>query len=227
MLRCKKAIKFVSGRNWWPALFFKDHSSLKGKRNKMVKKIASLFVLFTVVLSSGCASFKAHNLPEVADSEYQISASEKTKVFSRWSFETTSSVINKDAAAAIHKSAFEKAVQESGCCEIVEGPTQADLVVDGTIKDHSDSAVLIPAVITGLSLYTIPSWVTETVDLKVSAESGDKKNSYELKDSFKMVQWLPMMFVFPFTGGPVKNSEELRSNTYKNLVLELRGDEFL
>jgi hypothetical protein len=193
----------------------------------MVKNVVSSLLVSACVVASGCASFKANNLPSVSASNYQLSVPEKTKVFSRWSFDTTSSLVNKDAAAAIHKSFFEQAITESGCCDIVEGPTEASLIIDGIVKDHSSSAVLIPAFITGFSLYTIPSWVTETVDLKVSANAGSKKNDYELNDSFKLVQWLPMIFAFPFTGGPTENSKELKTNTYKNLVIQLRNDNFL
>jgi hypothetical protein len=95
------------------------------------------------------------------------------------------------------------------------------------VKDHSDMSALIPAFITGLSLYLIPSWVTEKVDLRVTAELNDKQYDYELNDSVKLVQWLPMIFAFPFTGTQAKNSEELMANTYNNLILQLSNDQFL
>lgn len=189
-----------------------------------VRKIA---LVSATVLATGCASFQAHNLPVVQDSEYKVTSAEKVKVFSRWKVETKSSVVNQDAAAAIYKSAFENEIKKSGCCEIVEGPTEAILVVDGTAVDHSNAAALVPAVITGLSLYTIPSWVTQTIDIKVNAKSGDKSSTYQLKDSFTLVQWLPMMFAFPFTGGPGANGEELNANTYRNLIVQLKKDGYL
>lgn len=114
--------------------------------------------------------------------------------------------MNQDAAAAIYKSAFEKEIKDSVCCGIVEDPTEASFVIDGTAIDHSNTAVLVPALITGLSLYTIPSWVTQTIDIKINAKSGEKTNSYQLNDSFTLVQWFSMLFAFPFTGGPVANS---------------------
>lgn len=192
----------------------------------MVKVIGPM-IISACILSSGCASFKANNLPVISDSDYNVSVPEKTKVFSRWSFDTTNIIVNKDAAAAVHKSAFEKAIQESGCCDIVEGPTEASVIIDGVVTDQSNSAALIPAMITGFSLYAIPSWVTETVDLKVNVEAKNKQSNYALNDSFMLVQWLPMVFAFPFTGGPIENGEELTSNTYRNLVVQLRDDKYL
>lgn len=193
----------------------------------MFKKVVGLILVSVFLVTSGCASFKANNIPEVLDNDYKISKTEKVKVFSRWKFETTSSIINKDAAAAIHKSSFEKAVNESGCCDLVEGPTEASLIIDGTVVDHSNSAALIPAFITGLSLYTIPSWVTQTIDLRVNAEAGSQTKSYELNDSFTLVQWLPMLFAFPFTGGPAANGEQMNENTYKHLIVQLKNDKLL
>lgn len=186
-----------------------------------LKKIA---VASIVVLVTGCASFQAHNLPMVKEAEYKVMAPQKTKVFSRWKVETTSTIVNRDAAAAVYKSAFEKELKESGCCDLVEGPTEAQLVIDGTAIDHSNAGALIPAFITGLSLYTIPSWATQTIDIKVNVKSGDKTHDYQLNDSFKLVQWLPMMFAFPFTGGPIVNGQQLSTNTYRNLIVQLKRD---
>lgn len=189
-----------------------------------IKKLTSVLVAVSV---TGCAGFQAHNLPVAQDSEYKTVKTQKVKIFSRWKVESNSTLVNQDAAAAIYKSSFEKAVRESGCCDIVEGPAEAALVIDGTAVDHGNPAALIPAVITGLSLYTIPSWATQTVDLKVDAKSTAKSNSYQLTDSFTLVQWLPMMFAFPFKGGPIVNTETLNSNTYKNLVIKLKSDGYL
>tara|TARA_R110001592_G_scaffold52511_14_gene160739 strand:+ start:11271 stop:11852 length:582 start_codon:yes stop_codon:yes gene_type:complete len=193
----------------------------------MFKKFVGLVFIAICLVASGCASFKANNIPEVSDSEFKMVTNEKVKVFTRWKFETTSSIINKDAAAAIHKSAFEKVVNQSGCCDLVEGPTEANLIIDGTVVDHSSSAALIPAFITGLSLYTIPSWVTQTLDVTVKAEAGELQKNYQLNDSFTLVQWLPMLFAFPFTGGPVQNGEDLNENTYKHLIVQLKNDNML
>ena len=193
----------------------------------MFQKAVGSILVTLFLITSGCASFKAQNIPEVLDNEYKVSKEDKVKVFSRWKFESTSSIVNQDAAAAIHKSWFEKTVNQSGCCVLVEGPTEADLIIDGTLQDHSSSAALIPAFITGLSLYIIPSWVTGTIDLNVKAESGNLTKSYKLDDSFTLVQWLPMLFAYPFTGGAASTRDEMYENTYKHLLVQLKNDELL
>lgn len=186
-----------------------------------------VIVLAGASLAAGCANFQAHKLPIVQDHEFRVANAGKVKIFSRWKVESSSVLTNKDAAAAIYKSAFEKEIRESGCCEIVEGPTEANLIVDGTAIDHADASVMLPAFITGFSLYTIPSWVTQEMDIKVKTSAGNKNSSYELNDSFTLVQWLPMMFAFPFTGGQEKNRQELHANTFRSLIVKLKKDAYI
>jgi hypothetical protein len=193
----------------------------------MSKHYKNTAFLPIALIISGCAGFQAHKLPVAQDTEYKSTKSEKVKIFSRWKIESTGSLVNQDIAAAMYKKSFEKAVTESGCCDIVESPSEAALIIDGIAVDHSNAAALVPAAITGLSLYTIPSWVTQTIDLKINAKSRQRENSYQLTDSFTLVQWLPMAFAFPFKGGPMANTDELNSNTYKNLIIRLKQDSYL
>lgn len=187
-------------------------------------------VLGSVMLTSGCAAFKANNLPVIEDAQYIVEAQEKIKVYSKWELESDSSFANdqaKVAAGAVHKDLFEKAIINSGCCDIVESKNEADLVVTGTAFNENNPAAVIPAVITGLSLYTIPSWVTATVHIQVDAAAGDKEGAYDLTDSMTMVQWLPMLFALPFTGSPIEAGKELDANVYKNLVVRMKDDGLL
>ncbi len=39
-----------------------------------------------------------------------------------------------------------------------------------------------------------------------------------------MVQWLPMLFVLPFTGTPFKAEEEMTANVFNTLVLNIKKD---
>ncbi len=57
---------------------------------------------------------------------------------------------------------------------------------------------MVPAIITGLSFYTIPSWATENYEVVANVTKGTRAKEYRIEDSAKIVQWLPMVFVFPF-----------------------------
>ncbi|TGM62405.1 hypothetical protein EHQ94_04630 [Leptospira meyeri] len=188
----------------------------------MNKYLIKFIFAFATILGVSCASFKANKLPLVQESDFKSTKTEKIKVFSRWKYETTGA--DGAAWAAAHKSWFDKSILDSGCCELVEGPKEATLVVDGTAIDHNSPWLIIPIIINGASLTVIPFWQSITVDIKVSATKGNKTSTYALKDSFTYVSWLPMIFVYPFTGGATKNKEELFYNTYLNLVVQLKRD---
>lgn len=188
-----------------------------------------VIALFTLMMS-GCAGFKANNLPVVAPSELTFDSGHKTKVFSRWSLETKSTLVNeqmKAAGAAVHKKYFEDAINNSGCCVLVEGPTEAEVIVDGKAIAENNPAAMIPAVITGLSLFTIPSWVTATNHIKVEAKKAGQAKTYDLKDSMTMVQWLPMIVAMPFRESPLKAGKALDENVHSNLLVGMKEDGIL
>lgn len=194
----------------------------------MFKKM-SLTALSAAVLLSGCAGFPAHNLQKVSTQGLKSTSAVKTKVFSRWSLDKASGTNDQTAVAiaAINKKHFDDALQTAECCTVVESPDAADLVVDGTVFNENSAAAMIPAIITGLSLFTIPSWVTVNVHITAKAKNGSAAHDYELKDSMTMVQWLPMLFVMPFAENPIKYEKEMTDNVFNTLVAKIKGDGLL
>lgn len=195
----------------------------------MYKHVLMAGLAGAMLLSSGCVAFKAHTLPAV-DFTHVAPAPVKTKVFSRWQIETRSALANDQAramAAAMHKKYFDDAIKASACCVLVEGPADADMVVDGTAHDENNPAALIPAVITGFSLFVIPSWATATIHISATATRGEASKHYDLTDSMKLVQWLPMIFAMPFADNPIRGGRELDENTYRNLIRKMRIDHLL
>ena len=189
-------------------------------------------VIAAMLAGSGCASFKANNLPTVTRDQMSVSNTERVNVFSRWSVVSNNTRMNTDmraAAAAVHKNHFDRALNSSNCCTLVESPAEADVIVEGQAVDHFNQAAMIPAFITGLSLYTIPSWATGKMEIRATATStaNTSETRYNLSDSMTMVQWLPMIFVMPFTGSPLTTAKELDENVYRNLVLRLKNDGLL
>lgn len=195
----------------------------------MFKYVLAAAVAGSVVLSSGCVAFRADKLPAV-DFTSVAPAPTKTKVFSRWRIETKSSLANDQAkamAAALHKKYFDDAVAASSCCVLVEGPEGADLVVDGVAHDENNPAVMIPAFITGFSMFIIPSWATATIHISADASRDGQVRQYDFTDSATMVQWLPMIFAMPFVDNPITAGRKLDENTYRNLVRQMRVDGLL
>lgn len=180
-----------------------------------------------LVLLQGCAGFNANNIDKVSADQLRTASAKKVKVFSRWDFKTESSNAELNAAkAAIYKKRFEEVLAAADCCSVVEGPSEADLIVDGAGHDENSAAAMIPAFITGFSLYTIPSWVTVNFHVTANAQKGSVKRTYDVKDSMTMVQWLPMALAFPFAN-PFPMEKELGDNAIRNLILKMKQDALL
>ncbi|RZI86613.1 MAG: hypothetical protein EOP38_00605 [Rubrivivax sp.] len=195
----------------------------------MLKKLSLTALSAAVLLMSGCAGFPANDLARLPVKDLRIASATKTKVFSRWSLDKASDTNGQMTAAiaAVNKKRFEDALATSECCTLVESPDAADLVVDGTVINENNPAAIIPAIITGLSLYTIPSWVTVTVHITANAKNGATTRSYDLKDSLTMVQWLPMLFAMPFTTNPFSGEKEMTDNAFNTLVAKIKADGLL
>jgi len=110
---------------------------------------------------------------------------------------------SKAAAAAIGKQNFEKVLAATNCCVIVDSRNEADVVIDGMIYGEGNPAAMIPAFITGLSLYTIPSWVTGKPHVSASVKQGETVREYDFRDEMTMVQWLPLILAMPFREHPL------------------------
>lgn len=196
----------------------------------MCKKLLGAGIVCAMLFTTGCAGFKAHDLPDVDTKSLQFTSATKTKVFSRWTVDTDSALANDKmlaAGGAVHKKYFEDAINRSACCVLVEGPNDADVVVTGKFINENNPAAMIPAMITGFSLFTIPSWATSNCHIAVQAKNGDLSKSYDLKDSMTMVTWLPMVLAMPFTDNPITAEKEMFENTYSTLVLNMKNDKIL
>jgi len=193
----------------------------------MFKKALVAVVVVSALQMSGCVGFRANNLETVKPEQLQFLSQNKPKVYSRWKIVSDSSLINdqaKTAIAAVHKKKFETVIAETNCCILVEGPTEATVIVNGTVYAENNAAALIPAFITGFSLYTIPSWVTANIHIAAEVSSGSKSGVYDLRDSMTMVQWLPMLLAMPFLDNPIKAEEEIHLNIQKSLILKMKED---
>ena len=172
--------------------------------------------------------FKQHQLPEI-DAVPAVPV-ESVKPAATYSFAYTQSYIGEGAGmestrATLSQEFAQVLTESSQFASVREAESGGDVHIEARLHNSGNPAALIPAVITGFSLYTIPSWATEHWKLTadVSRSTGDP-HSYTLEDSDMLVQWLPMILVFPFSS-PFTVIPEVRKNMYKNLLKSMRGDD--
>lgn len=195
-----------------------------------ISKSALLVALLALSQVMGCAGFKAKNLPEIEPEKLKASVVSKTRVYSEWKIQSPhlSSLSSENLAKAEGnlKQKFDSALAIADCCVVVQSEVEADVVVKAVSHDENSRAAFVAAFITGFSFYTIPSWSTAHVHLTATASKPDKEAKpvdYDLRDSMTMVQWLPMIFAFPFAN-PFSEGKEMEENVYKNLILVMQKD---
>ena len=193
---------------------------------KLWKGIAILAFAMSL---SGCAVFKGGNIPETTLTPPEQAKAMKPSLFysviANGIFfrsgnlpDTEQNLIAGELAQVLKESNYFSAIMQDG--------RDADINMSVTMTNTGSPAAMIPAFITGLSLWTIPTWMTEYYEVKttVKTKNGQTKE-YEMSDSAIMVSWLPMILV-----APVKNFSEInkvRENMYRNLLMRMKDDGLL
>ena len=193
--------------------------------NMTFTRVATFAVAVSLGSLSGCAVFRGSELPEVEKLPAPSVAAQKPAA----SYQFTSAV-NMGSKQPQHENLrakleteFADALRESGHFATVEKGTGKDVSISVELVESSNPAAIAAAFITGLSLYTIPSWATVEYEATCRATTADgRTREYKLKDSATLVQWLPMMVVFPFK--PFSEIEEVRKNMYRNLIVRMQDD---
>lgn len=184
--------------------------------------------LALVLVISGCAIFDGENVPKTTLSKYENNGTPKPTVSylslakgglssSNKLPESTQSIIEGELLSVLEESNYFGRISKQD--------NSADINIDITLTNSGNPAAMIPAIITGLSIYAIPSWATDNFNLiaKVERKDGLKKE-YTLADSTTIVQWLPMIFFFPANNFSVV--PDVRKNMYKKVLSDMQKDGF-
>ncbi|NKI16509.1 hypothetical protein HCU74_03640 [Spongiibacter sp. KMU-166] len=190
----------------------------------MVRILAVVLVLAI----SGCAVFDGGMVPKTNLIPYDENGYKKPNL--SYSSTAIGGVFSQSelpgAAQSIMEGELFSVLESSNYfSRIAKKDDSADINIDVTIINKGNPAALIPAAITGATFYIIPSWATDQFNVVAKVERKDGlKKEYTLSDTATIVQWLPMMFVFP-----VKNFSvipEVRKNMYKKVLADMKADGF-
>ncbi|MFT6600086.1 MAG: hypothetical protein ACJATD_000935 [Alloalcanivorax sp.] len=187
----------------------------------MFKMKMPVLLIVTSLLATGCARFQAHQVSEV-----DLAGRESDRTSSGYMTYT----IDKRAtygALGTYEESLESAMRDRGWrLRQSEVPIKDAPHMYVNVSLSKDPAALLPAMLTGFTLYTVPSW--ETSNYKVTAQVITKSKEreeyfYEVKDKITLVQWLPMVLAFPFAY-PFSAEEETLSRMYKNIAMKIDQD---
>lgn len=187
----------------------------------IIRNFLSSFVIF--FLLSGCIGIRSG---KVADASVKISPSsaKKMRIYAKIIYSSSFPAGKKAAVEVVHKKLFSDAIQETNCCIITNDQSSSDVVLEGSFLNESSGLALIFAVITGYTLYTIPSWINAKSRITAIVTVGKTQKLYNISDSSLMVQWLPFVLAMPFRENPIKMEQKMNVNLYRNFVSQMRQD---
>ena len=186
-----------------------------------------LTMLTTCIWFLGCASFKGHDLPEVGT--LLPPKQNVARQNASYEFSSETELVKKrphhEEARAKLEAEFVDVLHESGYFGILKnGSYENDLKITIHLVNSANPAAMLPAFITGYSLYTIPSWAKDTFEVVCNVQAADgREYEYTLEDSSIIVQWLPMILAFPFNM-PLRVPVDVRKNIYRNLIKKMKDD---
>ena len=189
---------------------------------------AAVLASLVIVTLSGCAVFRGNELADLDTLPGPDSAAKKPAV--GYAFASTANVKERkpqhESLRTIQENEFVAVLRESGYFATVEKGDGKDINISVELVETGNPAAIVAALITGFSLYTVPSWAKIDLEAicKVTAADGETRE-YKLRDSATLVQWLPMLVVFPFK--PFTEVESMRKNIYKNLIIKMQKDGLL
>jgi hypothetical protein len=196
--------------------------------NKCLKRPSIALAGFVVMalFATGCAMFPGNMIPPAGPYKPLPEGATKSRAVYTFSagFDMLGSVEQEGEARVLLQSEFTDAFYQSGYFDTLSSGGDGDMIIRARLVNSGTPLALCPAVLTGLSLYVIPSWVTDLYEVTVTVVPRDgKERFYQYSDSSKLVQWLPMIFAFP-THDPVSVSKEVRINIWKTVAIKMRDD---
>lgn len=188
-----------------------------------------IFFVFTVFILGGCAVFKGNQLPDVG--QFQSTNAKNQKIDASYDFSYYIDVFSKQEISEKHRKPLEnefiEVMEESGLFStLTKGKGSSDIHIDARLIRNGSPIGILGGAITGASLWTIPSWITINHEFSADVTMPNYNvKHYNLTDTTKFVQWLPMIF-FAYT--LANNVEgETRKNIYKNFILKIQNDQSL
>lgn len=196
---------------------------------KFVAIVKPVSVVFCVVIMfTGCISFPKNQLP-IADLPKPSEEDKKPTV--TYSFTSGfdwiekrehNQMVNDELAKE-----FAEVLKETGYFGAIDRAGDGDLNMRVRLVIKDNPLAIIPATITGFTLFIIPSWTTTHYHITVVVQDGNKKEfNYQLSDAVKNIAWLPLVVAMPFMY-PKNVTKEIRKNIWRNLILKMQADGLL
>lgn len=184
------------------------------------------FVL-TAIFLTACAGFKGKELDYVSQKDIPQSQN-KPSLQVAFKFEqfvngSKTQIFRESAESSLHTEFMSIAENSGNFSQVSEDLESPDLRLDINLKDEG-RANMGMAVLTGLSLYTIPSFATDNYILTANIENqSGKKWTITLEDYVTQWQHILLVPVMPFKLTPVV-ADDVQDNMFRTLILRMQKE---
>ncbi|MHC5065569.1 MAG: hypothetical protein ACYTG5_16515 [Planctomycetota bacterium] len=187
---------------------------------------AELVDLFACLVLASCVCVRGGQLEEVE--VFASNDASATRPCAVVEFSAEFDLMAKRDDPGMLADEFLRVLRGTKYFESVErGAGENCISISATLRMAGNEAALFFAGLTGLSLYVIPSWGTDKIELVVELSApGVDVREYRLEDHATTLQWLPFALVFPFFS-QVEVYSDIRCNMYRHLVLRMEEDGLL
>lgn len=195
-----------------------------------VRIIRAVIIAGVAISFTGCASFKAHNVPEVKLDMPAVASSNNTafidvQYHTQWNNDKP---VDHAVASQMFRTYVAEVLRESG---VFSSFTFSE--TRGTNADHRvrietcnrEESEIIFAMISGFTLTVIPCTARNVYELKVQVEdrAGLPLKEYKYKDSVRTWIWLPLFVATPFMW-PNSACESTQINMLKAWIRDAIAD---
>lgn len=179
----------------------------------------------TSMVLVGCASFSGNTLPPAPaypDVELDRKPSLSVQVEFRQFMNGTPVTLFRGTAERSHAKRLAKILEESSYFSSVSvGTDAADLTLDVKLRDEGSGSMGM-AVLTGLTLYLVPSFATDTwiAEATVTVPATGRAEDFHVEEFVTQWQQIFLLPVMPFKSTPMVNSQ-VQGQIWKTLVGEI------
>lgn len=201
---------------------------MAGKNSLKIPEFRKIHLTFVmIVFFTSCTATRSNLTPTVNPNDIQyISQSGQLKIFLDWEFASSLPFVSRETLLKTHQQMLFKTIDETACCIIVQNPQNADIIIQGMFRSDISAPAKFFSQLSNFTLFIIPSWREVRVEITAQVQSGVSQKSYELNDSMRITNWLPLVFTMPFLPSVSMQEIAMSQNLYRTLLLQIERDGF-
>lgn len=183
-----------------------------------------------IFLTCGCASFKSNRLGQPGPLAPLPAGTPKPTLsctFSATNQWSTSNHPPVQREMTYLRYEFTAALTNSGRFASISTQPGGEVTMDVMLHTEVERAShFVLSQLAGYFFNIVPVWATFDLDVVANVQAGNRAHTYRLNDAHTIVEWLPLLPLYPFFN-PDPVPGEVRRNLYQVLLHRMEADGFV